>query len=200
MKTLLYKTPWILLYSRLLAAMLMLVISFLDLPRGLVIALCMYAIASDLCGGFLIRRLKIPDTELWQMGTKTNTVFWFNCLFYLCVNQHGFLKTHTAQLFILVFLEVFIILFGLLKFRERLSFHTLLSKLWTLLLLWFFIEAVSGHTAFISFTIAFWYGIIAQLEILAIAVVLKSNETDMPGIICAIKFRKGIPLKRKPFF
>ncbi|MES2133968.1 MAG: CDP-alcohol phosphatidyltransferase family protein [Bacteroidota bacterium] len=200
MKTILYKIPFALLYSRLLVAVLLIVFSFTNTSSLVIIGLCVYAIISDVLDGMIARRLKISTVEMRQMDTKIDTVFWFSCLFYLSVNQHAFIKSHILELFMLVFSELFIILFGLVKFRERISFHTLLSKFWALVLLWFFIDLLLGNTAYISFKIAFWYGLLVQAEILAIALILKSNQPDIPGILQAINCRKGLPVKRNRFF
>lgn len=200
MKTILYKIPFVLLYSRLVIAVLLIVFSFADISPLVIISLCVYAVLSDVFDGMIARRLKISTVEMRQMDTKIDTVFWFSCLFYLCVNQQSFIKLHILKLFILVFSELFIILFGLVKFRERISFHTILSKFWALLLLWFFIDLLLDNTAPFSFKIAFWYGLLVQAEILAIAIVLRSNEPDIPGILQAINCRKGLPVKRNRFF
>lgn len=200
MKTILYKIPFALLYSRLLVAVVLIVFSFTDIPPLVIISLCVYAVLSDVFDGFIARRLKISTIEMRQMDTKIDTVFWFSCLFYLCINQQAFIKSHILELFIMVFSELFIILFGLVKFRERISFHTILSKFWALLLLWFFIDLLLDHTAPLSFKMAFWYGLLVQAEILAIAIILKSNQADIPGILQAINYRKGLPVKRNRFF
>lgn len=200
MKTILYKIPFALLYSRLVVAVVLIVCSFTNTSPLVIISLCVYAVLSDVFDGIIARRLKISTVEMRQMDTKIDTVFWFSCLFYLCVNHQLFIKSHILELFILVFSELFIILLGLVKFRERISFHTILSKFWALMLLWFFIDLLLDNTAPFSFKMAFWYGLLVQSEILAIAMILRSNEPDISGILQAINFRKGLPVKRNHFF
>jgi len=200
MKTLLYKIPFALLYSRLVIAVLLIIFSFITVSPGTIIALSIYAIVSDIFDGMLARHLKISTVKMRQTDTKIDTVFWFSCLFYLCMHHTAFIKTHVIQLMILVSSECIVILFGLLKFNERISYHTILSKVWALILLWFFIDLVSNNTAYVSFTIAFWYGLMVQFEILAIAIILKINQTDVPGVVQAIKLRKGLLIKKNRFF
>ncbi len=200
MKTLLYKIPFALLYSRLVIAVLLIVFSFIAVSPGIIITLSIYAIVSDIFDGMLARHLKISTVKMRQTDTKIDTVFWLGCLFYLCMHHTAFIKTYVIQLIILVSSECIIILFGLLKFNERISYHTILSKVWALILLWFFIDLVSNDTSYISFTIAFWYGLMVQFEILAIAIILKINQTDVPGLVQAIKLRKGLLIKKNRFF
>ena len=135
-----------------------------------------------------------------QLDTKIDTLFWFSCLFYICMTHSQFLKMHLLQISILVFSEFFIILFGLLKFQERISYHTILSKFWALLLLWFFIDLVLYNCPYYSFIISFWYGVLVQFEILLIAIILKEPHTDVPGFLKAFKLRKGLHIKKNSLF
>ena len=118
-KLILYKIPHALLYSRLVVAILIISFSFMRISPAIIVALSIYAILSDVFDGMLARHLKISTIEMRQLDTKIDTVFWFSCLFYLCINQTPFLKAHIVELFVLVFSELFIIVFGKFKFNER---------------------------------------------------------------------------------
>ncbi len=192
MKQLLRSIPWLLHYSRLLVSVLLLMFAFMDLSPAAIMALCGYSILCDILCGIATRRESRKYKDLLQLDTKIDTIFWFCCLFYLCVHRHDFLREHIAGFFILVFAELFIILFGLLRFRERISFHTLLSRLWSLLLFWCFAELVCGRPAVLSFSLMFWCGVVVQLEIIAIACIIRKNTIPVPGIIRAIRYRKGL--------
>lgn len=200
MKKILYKIPYMLLYSRLVVAVLIVVLSITKVSPIFIVALSIYAVLSDVFDGIIARHLNISTIEMRQLDTKIDTVFWFSCLFYICITQSQFLKTHLLQIFILVFSELFIIAFGILKFQERISYHTIFSKFWALLLLWFFIDLVLNNTCHYSFIISFWYGIFVQIEILLIAIILKDNQTDVPGILKAIKLKKGLKISRNRLF
>jgi phosphatidylglycerophosphate synthase len=201
MKTkILYKIPHVLLYSRLVVAVLIILFSFVKISPSIIVGLSIYALISDIFDGMLARRFNISTIEMRQLDTKIDTVFWFSCLFYLCVQQTQFLKSHIVELLILVFSELFIIGLGKLKFDERISYHTILSKCWALCLLWFFIDLVLNNTCGISFTVSFWYGLLVQFEILLIALILKTSHTDVPSILQAVKLRKGAKIRRNRFF
>lgn len=195
MKHSLKNLPWLLVYLKLLVAVGLLVLAFSECPPPGVILLCLLALAGDVAGSLLTRHLQLNRKALSQMTTRVDTVFWFSCLFYLCINRHDFLKLHITALFVLVSSELFIILFGLLVFRERLSFHTMLSRVWGLLLFWVFARLLLGESADTSFHVAFWCGLIAQLEILAMALILKRNQTGVKHLVAALRHRKNLPAK-----
>ena len=192
--------PFVLLYSRLVTSVLIIVCSFIKIEPIVIISLSVYAIVSDVLDGIIARYLKISTQEMRQMDTKTDTVFWFSCLFYISINHHLFLTHHLLQIGILVFSEFFIIVFGFLKFQERISYHTIVSKFWALILLWFFIDLILNKSAENSFFISFWYGIFVQIEIITIAFILKKSETDVPSVFHAFKLKKGIEISKNRLF
>lgn len=200
MKTILHKIPITLLYSRLVASIVILSLSFCNVSPMLIVCLSIYAVVSDIFDGMIARKLKISTVAMRQLDTKIDTVFWFSCLFYLCIDHPDFLRSHIIQLFILVSSEIVIIIFGKLKFNARISYHTILSKFWALCLLWFFIDITINGSSYFSFTISFWYGLIVQTEILLIAIILKKNQTDVPFLLQAFRFRKGLEIKRNRIF
>ncbi len=189
-----------LLYSRLLVSVLIIIFSFIKIQPVVMISFSIYAIVSDIFDGIIARYLKISTIEKCQLDTKIDTVFWFSCLFYICINYTEFLQKHFLQIGILVFSEIGIIVLGLLKFQERISYHTIFSKFWALLLLWFFISLISSSKAEFSFSCSFWYGLFVQFEILAIASILDKPQTDVPNIISAIKLKKGLKISKNRIF
>jgi len=200
MKTLKYKIPYYLLYSRLFVAILMVVLSFVSLSPIIVVSLVIYAVLSDVFDGIIARQLNISTVEMRRLDTKIDTVFWFSCLFYLCFKHSLFFKLHLFQVIILISSELFIIAFGRLKFKERISFHTIFSKFWALILLWFFLELTLTQTCVWSFKVAFWYGLFVQTEIFIIALILKENQTDVPFVWQAVRLKNGQILKRNKLF
>lgn len=201
MKTkILYKIPETLLYSRLVVSVLLILFSFAPVSPAIIVVLSVYAIVSDVLDGIIARKLNISTEEMRRLDTKIDTVFWFSCLFYLCINRPQFLKTHLPELFILVCSELFIIVLGTIKFQERISYHTILSKFWALCLLWFFIDLTLYSSGRYSFALSFWYGLVVQSEIIIITLILRQNHTDIPFLWQAIRLRKGLSCKRNRLF
>lgn len=201
MKTkILHAIPNTLLYSRLVVAILMIIFSFINISVYLIITLSIYAIISDIFDGMIARYLKISNLEMRKMDTKIDTVFWFSCLFYICIHHSAFIQQNLSKFIILTSSEIMVIIMGFLKFQERISYHTIISKFWALLLAWFFIDLIFDNLCSYSFLIAFWYGIFSQIEILIIIILLKVNQTDIPSIFHAIKLRRGIAISRNKLF
>lgn len=191
MKIILYKIPFALLYSRLAVAITIVVCSFITVKPYVVVLLSVYAVLSDVFDGVIARRLNIANPEMRQLDTKIDTVFWFSCLWYLCLQHATFITSHGWQVIILVMTELFIIILGQLKFQKRISFHTYLAKAWTLTILWFFIEVVLINKSGYSFQIVFWYGLLVQMEIFLIALILEDYRTDISGIWQVLKSRNN---------
>lgn len=195
-----YQVPSLLLYSRLIVALLIVVFSFINPNPIVIVSLSIWAVLSDIFDGIVARLLNISSSEMRVLDTKIDTVFWFSCLFYICINKTSFLQNHFSQILILVFSELLIMLVGFLKFHERISYHTIVSKFWALTLLCFFIDLIMSDFCQYTFTFSFWFGILAQFEILLIAILLKKPQTDVPGLIQAIKIRKGLKIHKNRFF
>lgn len=189
-----------LLYSRLGIAMLIIVLSFTFIYPVVVVCLSILAILSDIFDGIIARKLSISTAALRVMDSKIDTVFWFSCLFYLCIKKPQILQEYIFELLILVLLEILVIFLGHIKYRARVSFHTLLSKVWALCLMIFFIDAVLNKSAVITFKVSFYYGLVVQAEILTILILLKEYHTDVPSIFQAIKLRQGKQIKRNKLF
>lgn len=200
MKKLKYEIPEVLLYSRLFVAFLLVCFSFLPVNKSLIVFMVLYAVVSDIFDGIIARRLNVSTPQLRQLDTKIDTLFWLSCLFYLLLNNSLFVQTHLIEIIVLVFTEFLIVVFGKLKFNERISFHTILSKFWALAILWFFIELVLSGEAYLSFQVVFYYGLLVQAEIILIAVVLKENMTDVPFIWSAFRVKKGLKFTRNKWF
>lgn len=200
MKNLIKHIPKFLILSRIGCAVFIFVSCISGLHRTYIIPVSIYAILSDLFDGIIARRIGISSKELRVMDTKADTVFWFSCLFALCTTQRVFLMQHIWQVAILFFSELFIIALGNIRFRERISFHTILSKFWAVLLLWFFIDIMLDSSAALSFGIAFWVGILAQAEIILIACLLRHPVTDVPSLRHVGKLNRGEAIRRSKWF
>ena len=94
---LLFKIPFVLLYSRLVVAFFMTIFSFIKISPTIIIALTIYAIISDIFDGIIARKLKISSQEMRRLDTKIDTIFWFSCLFYICLNHADFLKSNLLK-------------------------------------------------------------------------------------------------------
>ena len=185
MKTkILNQTPYLLVYSRLLIAIYFIfVAAFKQLQDPLTISLLLiFAVLSDVFDGIIARKLKIDSVHLRQLDSKVDTIFWITLLYVLLVVENSFIKAHAIELFILLASEVFLQVFGYLKFNSALALHTYAAKAWAVLLTLSVLQLLLGKNAEIIFHTMFVWGLIAQLEVALIIFKMKTFNVDVSSI------------------
>ena len=104
----------------------------------------------------------------------------------------GVIAGHLGPLAVLIGLEVLRYLFDYAKFGREASYHMWSAKLWgVVLFLGFFALLVFGADGF-WVSLAIYWGILSDLEGLAISIVLREWQTDVPSIIHALRLRRGL--------
>lgn len=196
------KIPIMLIYSRLFIAWLILSLGIAKFETSSVIIawLLVIGIITDIFDGIVARHLKLSTIHLRQLDTKIDRLFWICALVSLAMLHPDFLIDHFAGIVILGFLELAAWFIGKLKFKENISFHSILSKFWAISILITFLDALNDGKANLSFSITFWYGLIAQLDIVFIAFILPELQCDIPSAWHAIQIRKGKPIKKLKLF
>jgi hypothetical protein len=79
--------------------------------------------------------------------------------------------------------------FDLIKFRREASYHTWSSKIWGLLLFIGFFELLVLGASGLFIAIAIYVGIVADLEGLAISLLLRRWQADVPTVLYALRLR-----------
>lgn len=202
MKSIKNKIPELLIYSRLAFAWLMLIIGLINpiwSSTGISIILVI-GLLTDVFDGIIARHLKISNSHLRQLDTKIDRIFWLSAVFALMLIHPAFLIEHWIGLSILLLLELSAWLIGKIKFRNSISFHSLLSKFWAISILITFIDVLPDGKADLSFAFTFWYGILAQIDIILIAFILPEFQCDIPSSWHASKIRKGKTIRKIKIF
>jgi CDP-diacylglycerol--glycerol-3-phosphate 3-phosphatidyltransferase len=202
MKNFKYKIPLLLIYSRLLLAWLIFVIT-LTKPGWVTTALIILLITgllTDVFDGIIARRLHVSNAHLRKLDTKIDRVFWLSALFALILLHPLFFLQHALQIAILLVFELSAWIIGRIKFRSGISFHSILSKFWAIGLLVMMVDVIPDGAAPVSFAIAFWYGLIAQTDIILIALILPEFQCDIPSSWHAMQIRKGRTIRRMKLF
>ena len=185
MKTrILNQTPYLLVYSRLLIAVYFIFVAiFKQLQDPITVSLLLIlAVLSDVFDGIIARKLKIDSVRLRQLDSRVDIIFWVTLLYVLLVMENSFVRSHAAALFILLMSEVFIQLFGYLKFNTALALHTYAAKAWAVLLTLSVLQILLGKNAEVIFYIMFVWGLIAQLEVALIIFKMKTSKVDISSI------------------
>lgn len=146
---------------------------------------------SDIFDGMLARRLGIATPGLRRLDSTVDTIFYL-CATYCVWHLHrGALLSRASGLIALAVLEALRYAFDWWKFRRAASYHMWSSKTWGLALFvaFFLLLALGIDSA--ATGIAIYLGILADLEGLAISVVLERWQADVPSVIHAVLGRSA---------
>jgi len=147
------------------------------------------AFLSDVFDGILARRLNVATARLRRLDSATDTLFYLvalGCVWHL---HREALQSRAGALLALAALEAVRYAFDWIKFRREASYHMWSSKLWgmALFVAFFSLLALGSDNAAIG--LAVYIGICADLEGLAISLVLERWQTDVPTLIHALARR-----------
>ena len=151
---------------------------------GLVLAL-----VSDFLDGVLARRWGVATTGLRRLDSIADSLFYAAALFAAWHLYPSVVRSHLPELVVLIALEVARYVFDLAKFGREASYHMWTSKLWGLLLFAGFFSLLALDVPGLAFTLAIYAGIVADLEGLAISIVLPEWRTDVPSFVHALRVR-----------
>jgi hypothetical protein len=99
------------------------------------------------------------------------------------------LHEHFAALLVLAGLEIGRYIFDFVKFRREVSYHMGSSKLWGTCLFVGCFALLALDMSGIAVAIAIYIGIVADIEGLAISVILPEWKTDVPSFVHALRSR-----------
>ena len=140
------------------------------------------AFLSDVFDGIIARRLNIVTSTLRRLDSIADSVFYLAAIFVAWLLYPSVIREHRLELAVLFALEIFRYIFDIAKFGCEASYHMWSSKLWGIsLFIGFFALLVFG-AAGIPITIAIYLGIIADLEGLAISIILKRRRKFISSI------------------
>lgn len=196
------QVPFILLYSRLAVAPVVLAIAYFQpvYYQEYLISIMIYGVVSDFFDGFIARRIGTSTEKLRKADSNVDQVFWLAIIAGLLYISPQFFKTYYIEIIILFSLEVLAYLISFIRFKKVVATHAIASKLWVLTLLATLIEVtLTGNSGFL-FKLCFWVGLISRIEIVSIMLLLRKWTNDVPGIYQAIQLRKGKEIKRNKIF
>jgi phosphatidylglycerophosphate synthase len=159
-------------------------------PDPIAFGICLTtAFLSDIFDGIIARRLNIATQTLRRLDSIADSIFYISTLFAAWHLHAEIIKNHITSLVILIALEVSRYLFDLIKFRRETSYHMWSSKLWGIFLFIGFIQLLVIRKDGIFVELAIYFGVLADIEGLAISIILKRWKNDVPTFIHALKLR-----------
>jgi phosphatidylglycerophosphate synthase len=180
------------LYLTALRALLAQVVVLLAIfyPSPAAFGLCLVlAFLSDVFDGILARRLGIATPTLRRLDSLADTVFYVAAVFAAWHLHPAVIQEHKSELLALGSLELARYAFDWVKFRREASYHMWSSKLWGLALFAGFFALLTLGISGLPVTIAIYTGIVADVEGIAISLVLRQWRTDVPTLVHALRLR-----------
>ena len=147
------------------------------------------AFLSDVFDGIVARRMKVATPNLRRLDSMADTIFYLCAAFAVWHLHASAIERQMFALIALLLLEVARYVFDLRKFGREASYHMWSSKLWGIALFAAVFSLLALGASGIAITVAIYLGIIADIEGLAISVILVEWETDIPTFVHAYQRR-----------
>ena len=164
----------------------------LDYPSHAAFGVCLtVAFLSDVFDGIIARRLKVATAKLRRLDSAADTLFYLAATFAAWRLHPQVLLSFLPGLIVLVALELLRYGFDWQKFGREASYHMWSSKLWGIALFVAFLSLLAFNASPVAVGAAIVVGIIADLEGLAISMLLKNWQADVPTIVHAWRIRAG---------
>jgi CDP-diacylglycerol--glycerol-3-phosphate 3-phosphatidyltransferase len=159
-------------------------------PSGAAFGACLVAaFLSDVFDGIIARRLGIATPNLRRLDSVADSIFYLAAVFAAWHLHPDAILDHAAALAVLATLELARYAYDLRKFGREASYHMWSSKLWGIFLFaGFFALLVLGLNG-TAVALAIYVGIVADVEGLAISVILPRWQTDVPSFVHALRLR-----------
>jgi phosphatidylglycerophosphate synthase len=181
--------PLLLTAARALLGPVVLLVALFHPNKPLFGAILVVAFLSDIFDGIVARRLKVATTNLRRMDSIADSVFYVSATVAAWLLYPDVIREHSTALWVLVLLELVRYAFDYAKFKREASYHMWSSKAWGIFLFvgFFSLLALGQEGALAALPI--YVGIIADLEGLAISVVLPGWRADVPSLVHAVRYR-----------
>ncbi len=155
------------------------------------VAIALAAFASDYFDGVLARRFGCDGAAVRRFDSATDTVF-FLCAAWAVWHLHADIITpYLPLVWAIVALEAARYLFDWVKFRREAAYHDWSAKAWGLFLFAALVALLGWGRATPFLPIALGIGVAADLEGLAMSVILPSWTHDVKSVRHAWRIRRA---------
>lgn len=156
---------------------------------GIVLALGLVAgFVSDILDGVVARRAGAVTPLLRRLDSVVDTVFYLGVAYATWHRHPAELRALAVPILIVIGAEMLNYAVAYARFRREASYHARSAKLWgSLLFLALFVLLATGNAALLPVALA--AGMVAQLETLAITLVLPHWRHDVPSVWNARRIR-----------
>lgn len=148
------------------------------------------ALMSDLFDGMAARRLGSDTPLVRRYDSGTDVVFYLCILTSVAVLRWDVVVEYQLGLLTILGLEVACNLTSLLKNRSLPATHSYLAKGWAVLLALSFAVVLGWGTPFPLLDLTLAYGIVVDLEVIAIILLTPGPAVDVPTVFHAWRMRR----------
>jgi CDP-diacylglycerol--glycerol-3-phosphate 3-phosphatidyltransferase len=194
--------PKALIFLRLSIGVMILIFSIFQIKNYSSIALILFSagMLTDIFDGIIARRLNISSENLRRLDSTIDQLFFISIAVATFIQSPQFFYQNKIKLIILLSAEMLAYLVCFLKFKKEIATHSILSKVWALILFATILQIMITRNSTALFEICFYAGVITRLEIITIILVLKKWTNDVPGLYQAILIRQGKTITRHKLF
>jgi CDP-diacylglycerol--glycerol-3-phosphate 3-phosphatidyltransferase len=194
--------PKALIFLRLSLGVMILIFSIFQIKNYSSIALILFSagMLTDVFDGIIVRRLNISSESLRRLDSTIDQLFFISIAVATFIQSPQFFYQNKIKLIILLSAEMLAYLVCFLKFKKEIATHSILSKVWALILFATILQIMITRNSTALFEICFYAGVITRLEIITIILVLKKWTNDVPGLYQAILIRQGKTITRHKLF
>jgi phosphatidylglycerophosphate synthase len=187
--SLLLKLPLALTLLRAALGPVVVVLALTHQESGWFATCLILALLSDYFDGVIARHLRIATADLRRLDSIADSIFYVAALFAAWHLRSELLLPYLPSLGVLFALEIARYALDYRKFGKEASYHMWSSKAWGLALFTGFFALLVYDVAGWPVSVAIYVGIVADLEGLAISLVLPRWQADVPTIFHAIRLR-----------
>ena len=166
-------------------------------PSRAAFAACLVtAFLSDFLDGVIARRLGVATERLRRFDSAADSIFYVGALIAAWHLHADALRPYFVPFLVLMAIEAARYVFDLVKFGREASYHMLSSKVWGVcLLVGFFSVLVLGEGGW-PVALAIFAGILADIEGLAISIILRRCRADVASFVHALRLESADEAER----
>jgi phosphatidylglycerophosphate synthase len=158
--------------------------------NGLLLVACVgLALLSDVFDGVLARRWQLDTAALRRWDTRADTFFYACVLVVVLLRRPAALEHRWPLITALIAAEIAQHLVAIIKYRRHASYHSILSKLWGLLLAAAMIALLGWGVDNWFLDLAIAWGIVCNMQGLAMTLLLPVWHRDVPTLFHAWRLR-----------
>jgi CDP-diacylglycerol--glycerol-3-phosphate 3-phosphatidyltransferase len=183
------RIPWLMAGARALLGPVMILGERARWNGVTLAALVLTALLSDIFDGVLARRWKCDTAAVRLFDSMADIVFYVGCAIALWMRRPDLVRSLAVPIGAVLALETLCVLIAVVKFGKPPSYHSYLAKAWGLTLASALVAAFATRTPAVWIIIALGCGVLANLEGIAMSLIMPAWQQDVKTLAVAWRLR-----------